>query len=831
MKICKRVLSFKKENNYWLIMTNACPIRIWFLTDDIIRLRVGFDSDFTEKSYTLMMTAWEDELDVFIGKERVRIESSDTDIEENREIIRILGKKLSVEIEKKSFRISILNQDKEILHRDISELSYMLDDNNRRIHTSEIFKGDFFYGFGEKTGSINKSEKFMVMSSGDAMGYNPKERDSLYKHIPFYIKLNENTNNAVGYFYHNMYECDFNMGRSHSNYWPAHSRYRTDGGDIDLFFINGPKVRDVVERYTDITGKSAMLPKAALGYLGSSMYYSEISKDCDDLILEFIDTNKEEQIAIDGFQLSSGYTVMDTEIGPRRCVFEWNYDRFKNPKKFFENMTEKGIVVSPNVKPGILTVHPKIKELEDIFIKDSEEDKPAVGDWWGGEGHLVDFTKPLAREKWKKLLTENVLDMGTLSIWNDNCEYDSIVDKSARCDFDGKGGTLAELKPIMANLMCRLTVEAIEEKDKNIRPFVVCRAGYSGIQKYAQTWAGDNLTCWDSLKYNIAVILGMGISGVANHGCDIGGFYGEPPSEELLVRWIQNGIFQPRFSVHSVNTDNTVTEPWMYSSSKKLIADTIQFRYQLIPYIYSLMVRANQKGLPIMEPLFSAFQDDKNCYNEGINFMFGDSLLVANVVDEGAAEKEIYLPKGTNFYDFYTRKMYEGGQTITIPVTLKDIPLFIKGGGIVPFALNPINNLSKCYETKLKLLCADDVNGSFELYEDDGYSNEYLKGEYLKTKIDMTVGLHTKLAFEFEGKYKTNIEDMYIDLIHRANAPFSVKIGNREVPRLLHRAKFEAAKEGWYYSMSLRSVQIKYKNINENYVLDVSYEEFDMIGM
>ena len=144
----------------------------------------------------------------------------------------------------------------------------------------------------------------MNMAPGDAMGYNAKETDSLYKHIPFYIKLNRGTKQAVGYFYHNTAECDFNMGREKRNYWHRYSTYRTDAGDVDLFLIAGPSIRDIIERYTDLTGKSVMLPKAALGYLGSSMYYPELPENSDDAVLEFIDTTHEEDIPVDGFQLS-----------------------------------------------------------------------------------------------------------------------------------------------------------------------------------------------------------------------------------------------------------------------------------------------------------------------------------------------------------------------------------------------------------------------------------------------------------------------------------------------------------------------------------------------
>lgn len=304
----------------------------------------------------------------------------------------------------------------------------------------------------------------MGMSPKDAMGYNPKETDSLYKHIPFYIKLNRDTRKAVGYFYHNTCECDFDMGREKSNYWKMHSRYRTDGGDIDLFLIAGPSVRQVVERYTDLTGKSALLPRYALGYLGSSMYYPELEKDCDDAITEFIDTTREEGIPVDGFQLSSGYCTVETDKGVKRCVFTWNKKRFKDPKDFFHQMKVRGVTVTPNVKPGILLIHPMLEEMKkkNMFVKSSTSEEPGVGTWWGGQGVFVDFTKESAREDWKSLLKENVLDYGTCSIWNDNCEYDSMVDKDCRCDFEGKGGTIGQLKSVMSNIMCHVTDEAIQ---------------------------------------------------------------------------------------------------------------------------------------------------------------------------------------------------------------------------------------------------------------------------------------------------------------------------------------------------------------------------------
>lgn len=833
MKVCTNAYTVAKKDNYFSVMTNSVEIRILFLTDSILRIRAGFDGDFAEESYSLVMTAWEDRMDDFLKGRRTRVEAADAVLSDGDREAVIEGRILKVVVEKDPFRICVYDKEGTLLHADIVDLAYMEDSNHRRIHTSEISPEDCFYGFGEKSGSFNKAQKFMSMSPKDAMGYNPRETDSLYKHIPFYIKLNRGTRKAVGYFYHNTCECDFDMGREKSNYWKPHSRYRTDGGDIDLFLIAGPSVRQVVERYTDLTGKSAMLPRYALGYLGSSMYYPELDKDCDDAILDFIDTTREEKIPVDGFQLSSGYCTVETDKGIKRCVFTWNKKRFKDPGEFFAQMEKRGVTVSPNVKPGILLIHPTLDEMKakGMFIKASDSDEPGIGTWWGGKGVFADFTNPSTRTYWKEMLKENVLEYGTSSVWNDNCEYDSLVDKDCRCDFEGKSGTIGQLKSVMSNIMCHITDEAIHETFTNTRPYIVCRSGHCGIQRYAQTWAGDNLTCWDSLKYNIATILGMSLSGVANQGCDIGGFYGPSPEAELMVRWIQNGIFQPRFSIHSTNTDNTVTEPWMYGDCTDYIREAIGLRYQLSPYLYSLMERAHETGLPIMEPMCSAFQEDVKCYEEGVDFMLGDSLLVANVVEKGAVSRKVYLPEGETFYDFYTRAAYEGGRTVELPVDLGSIPLFVRSGAIIPMAEDRLDNLKTQQAEHLRILCAADRDGRFELYEDDGISMDYEKGGCLKTSITMTAGERTVLDFHQEGHYETAVKTLYLDMIHREKAPYWVKADGETIPHFLHRRKFEDADCGWYYSQRLKSVQIKYPNPKKDYQVIVSFEQFDLIGM
>lgn len=838
MRVSTRVERAELVESTVRISTDGVEIRLLLVTDDILRIRAGFDREFAEESYTLVTTAWEDRLDGVLGEERTRVAPRPLALDDQADKAVVTGGNLRIEIEKDPFRICVYDSAGVLLHRDVVGLGYLEDTNRRRIHTSEIGDDDAFYGFGETTGPLNKAQKLITMSPKDALGYDARETDPLYKHIPFYVKMNRTTRTAVGYFYHNTFACDVDLGREKSNYWPRHSRYRADGGDIDLFLVAGPAIRDVVARYTTLTGRPPLLPKHALGYLASSMFYAELDQDSDRAITDFIDLARAEQIPVDGFQLSSGYSTQDTGQGPKRSVFTWNDRRFPNPQGFFTAMAERGITVSPNVKPGVLDVHPRLAEFaaDDVFVSRSADavsttgsDGPATGAWWGGAGQFVDFTKPQAREAWKRWLTEAVLEQGTTSVWNDNCEYDGIIDQDSRVDHDGTGATIGEVRTVMANLMCRVTRDAVAEHDPEARPFIVCRSGHAGIQRYAQTWAGDNSTSWETLRHNIATVLNMGLSGVANQGCDIGGFHGPAPEPELLVRWVQHGIFQPRFSIHSVNSDNTVTEPWMYPDHTPYIRDAIQLRYRMFPYLYSLVARAHRSGLPIMEPLVSAFQRDHAVDENATEFMVGDALLVANVLEPGAMTRTVRLPEGEVFYDMTTRTRYAGGSVVDLPVDLSSIPVFVRGGGIVPLADNQLMSLTRDEVTDLRIVCAPDRDGHFVLYEDDGLTRAHEKGDFCETEIVMTAGERVHIDLRRRGSYRSVVQRLTLDVIHPDRAPYWIALGEERIPQILHRERFEAAETGWHYDVARGSVLVRLPMADGDLDVTMSFEPFDMI--
>ncbi len=831
MELCSKITGLSAVDGAYLVHADCADIKVCFVTDEIVRVRVAFDREMAEESYVLSATAWEDRLDGVLGGERTRLEPAKCTVEDTPERLSFTGKALRLELDKDPLCVRLYDSEGTQLYSSLSGSPFTLDSNRRVTHYSRMNEDDCFYGFGEKAGALNKNKEFLRERATDAMGYDASKMDTLYKHIPFYIALNPVTQKAVGLFYHNFYESVFNMGREKSNYWPRYSYWQADGGDIDLFLLGGGTLARIVDNYTLLTGRPALLPKRALGYQGSSMYYPELEKDSDEAVLEFIDTIKEEGFPIDGFHLSSGYTSYNN----KRCVFVWNTERFKDPSAYFHAMKDKGAENVPNVKPGILLCHPWFDEFngKGVFVRDSKKpDTCAVGSWWGGPGAFWDYTRPEARKAWKEYLIENIIHMGTNSVWDDNCEYDSLLDKDAIVDFDGKGGTIGQLKPIMCTLMCKLGGDAVREHDENARPYIVCRSGSSGIQKYAQTWCGDNYTSWTSLRYNIPIITGMGLSGQPNEGADIGGFAGPAPDEELFVRWVQNGIFQPRFSIHSASNDNTVTEPWMFRGSAELIRQAILLRYRMLPYLYSAEYEASQTGAPIMRALVYDFQNDPKVYNESFEFLFGRDLLVANVLEPGAKTKQVYLPAGCKWYDWNDSfRCYEGGQTIEVPVDMSSIPLFVREGAVIPMALNQPMNMERDPVTALHLIMAPGVEREYTLYDDDGVSNDYRKGVCRKTAIRMSGSSVVKVDFHGEGDYVDTVETVTVEMIRKDRSPFWAALDGQKLEHYLNRRKFDSAASGWYYSQSRRAVLIKYPNPKRDVTLTVSFEDFDLIGM
>ena len=390
-----------------------------------------------------------------------------------------------------------------------------------------------------------------------------------------------------------------------------------------------------------------------------------------------------------------------------------------------------------------------------MFIKDSESENPERSMFWDDEGSHLDFTNMDTVNWWKTNVKHQLLDYGIDSTWNDNNEFE-IWDNYARCHYFGKGMPIKLLRPLQPLLMMKSSYEAQLEYAPNKRPYLISRSGSPGMNRYVQTWSGDNRTSWNTLRYNIKMGLGMSLSALYNVGHDVGGFSGNKPDPELFVRWVQNGVMHPRFTIHSWNDDKTVNEPWMYPQVTNIIRDAIELRYVLMPYLYNTLWKAHHDNEPMLRPTFLDHEHDKNTFTENDDYLFGEDLLVASVVEPNQRIRDVYLPQNfVGWYDFYSHKWFNGGKKIKVDAPLEKIPLFLRAGSIISMARKGHKNtLSDDYRELLIMPFINQGERNITVFDDDGESFDYLKGKYLKLDIHLKCTSQTiELTLEKSGDY------------------------------------------------------------------------------
>ena len=543
----------------------------------------------------------------------------------------------------------------------------------RACHYLARTPGERYFGLGERSGGMDRAGRRLRLSNLDAMGYDARTSDPLYKSIPFYITQRPDSGLAFGLYYDTLSDGVFDFGCEHSNYHGPYRSFAADHGDIDLYFLAGPSVAEVVKRFTWLTGRPAATPDWALGYSGSSMGYAD-APDAQAAHEGFLADLQRHGIPCESFHLSSGYT----SIGAKRYVFHWNREKFPDPAAFVARFADQGVRLLANIKPALLTDHPAFADASaaGLLLADSVGE-PVLEPFWGAPGAYLDFTNPATAAWWKAQVTARLLDLGIAATWNDNNEYE-VTNPDALARGFGAPFPAIEMKPLQTLLMLRASREAQLAHAPDQPPFLISRAGFAGMQRYAQTWSGDNFTAWETLKGNIAMGLGLALSGVSNLGHDVGGFAGPAPDAELLVRWVGLGVFLPRFSIHSWNDDGSVNTPWMHPEVLDDVRALMGLRRRLTPYLVAVLKRYRDAYEPALRPLFYDFPDDPESWRETDDFLLGDALLVCPVTAPGVSSRAVRLPAGARWREVWTGRTHAGGMTLDCPAPYDRPPLFIR---------------------------------------------------------------------------------------------------------------------------------------------------------
>lgn len=569
-----------------------------------------------------------------------------------------------------------------------------------------------FYGLGDKTGVLNKRNYEYENWNSDLPQAHTDDFKALYKSIPFLITLKDA--GVFGMFFDNTYRSHVNLGKENS----ACYYYSAENGNLDYYFISGEKMTDIVEGYTYLTGRTPLPQLWTLGHHQSRWGYMS----ADD-IRRVAHKYRELQIPCDTIHFDIDY--MD---GYR--VFTWNEKGFGAPGAIIKEIAEDGFkvvcIIDPGVKldPGYAKYDEGI--ANDYFAK-TPEGEVYVNEVWPGEAVYPDFGKPDVRKWW----AENqkfLVDLGVRGTWNDMNEPASFRGELPQdvvfTDEDQKTDHAA-MHNVYGHLMLKATYEGLKEADGR-RPFVITRACYAGTQKYSTVWTGDNQSLWAHLRMAVPQLCNLGMSGIAFAGTDVGGF-GADCTPELMCRWVQVGAFSPLFRNHS-SMGSTFQEPWQFDDETiRIYRKFVELRYQLLPYLYDLFRECELTGLPIMRPLVLHYENDPEVWNLNGEFLVGENLLAAPVLEQGETKKIVYLPEGV-WYDYETKKPYQGRQYYMVDAPLDTCPMFVKEGGMIPTYELAQYVGEKPYDTlKMRVYPG---NGTYLHYQDNGADFAYRDGAY-----------------------------------------------------------------------------------------------------
>ena len=622
-----------------------------------------------------------------------------------------------------------------------------------------IASDEHFYGFGERTGLLDKLEERKTNWTIDALDYS-SQTDEMYQAIPFFMALRPAL--CYGIFLNSTFWSQFDLGMQQSGVWQMQTR----SPELDYYVIYGAAPAQILATYTELTGRIPLPPKWALGYHQCRWSYESAA-----IVRELAQQFRQRSIPCDVIHLDIDYMQ-----GYR--VFTWNQQRFPDPKALIRELAEAGFKIVTIVDPGVKyepeANYPIFEQglAQDYFVR-KPEGALFHGYVWPDKAVFPDFLRPEVRQWWAdshKALT----DVGVAGIWNDMNEpaIDDrpFGDKGNKIWFplDAPQGTVAESAThaeahnLYGLHMAQAAFEALEQQRPQERSFVLTRSGFAGVQRWSSVWMGDNHSLWDHLEMSLPMLCNMGLSGVPFVGCDIGGFAGNATAE-LFARWMQVGLLYPLMRSHSA-LSTARHEPWSFGDRvEQICREYIQLRYRLLPYLYSLFWQAATTGAPILRPLVYHYPQDPQTQALADQVLLGEHLMAAPICRPGVTCRSVYLPAGI-WYDWWSQERYEGGTHILAQAPLERMPLYVKAGAVIP--MQPVMQYVDEQPLETLTLKVAPGDGQFTLYEDDGASFAYRSGAWATTTFQIRQAEQLSLEIvDRQGNWMPSPRQIEIELM------------------------------------------------------------------
>lgn len=644
-------------------------------------------------------------------------------------------------------------------------------------------EADNVYGIPEHTDKFSlrtttSGEPYRLYNL-DVFEYDLDSRMAIYGAIP--VMYSHGPKRSAGIFWHNSAEtwvdvvnyADSTVVSSLVNLVTGgqkrrvDARFMSESGIIDVFVFLGEKPADLFRQYTALTGTAPLPPKFSLAYHQSRWNY------VDEGDVRGVDDN------FDVHDIPADVIWLDIEYTDRKKYFTWDPLKFPHPAEMVANLTAKGrklvTIIDPHIKREAgYFLHEDATELG-YYVKD-KDGKDYEGWCWPGSSSYLDFFNPVVSKYYAERYQFNNFP-GTskdVHIWNDMNEPsvfngpEITMPKDCRHykpPQDGNDGLAAfwEHRHVhneygLWNI--RATHEGmLQRSDNKYRPFILTRSAFGGTQRYAAVWTGDNAAEWGFLAVSVPMCISMAAAGISFCGSDVGGFF-KYPEAELMTRWYQAGAFQPFFRAHS-HIETKRREPWLYEpSTTALIRDANRRRYALIDFWYTLFYEHSISGLPVMRPLFQEFPAEEDTYTIDDEYMLGNALLVRPVVEPGVSSVKVYLPGAasrTLWYDVDSYHAHHANGYLTYDVTLAKIPVFQRGGAIVPRKERVRRSSALMADDPYTLVVALDINGTAQgsLYIDDGETYEYLNNKHIYAKLTFEPNVMTYSFIDENAHYPT----------------------------------------------------------------------------
>ena len=554
--------------------------------------------------------------------------------------------------------------------------------------------------------------------------------------VPFAV-----TNKGYGLIWDNPSQTTIEAGFNEQTRWTSQV-----GNRVSFFVIAGRTTDEIYEGYRKLTGATPMLPKAAYGFIQCKQRYMT-----QDELLAVAKGYRERHLPLD-------VLVVDWFYYTKMGQFDMDPVKWPDPTAMNKQLHAENIQT-------MISVWPRFTEgsryydfvLKNGWFEHLADGTPTNGLPYDKAGSDIDTTNPDAAKWYWGIIRDNLVSKGFDAFWADETEPD--LPPNGSYFSIGPGTRYFNVYPLFHTA----SIYDGFRRDLKTRALVLSRDAYLGAQRNGTMfWSSDISATWDTLQRQVPTGLDVTASGIAYWGNDIGGWQYLPyrhvplhtplldPSDardnvayyddypELYTRWFEYGVFQPNFRTHGSRNHNEV---WSYGKQAEPILEKyLRLRYQLMPYIYSLGYATHETGAPYMRALFMDFPNDPKVAELGDEYMFGPDLLVAPVTAQGATTKHVYLPAGTDWYNYWTNERLHGGQWIEASAPIDTIPLFVRAGSILPLGV-PVESTSQSQRLeKLRIYVGADAD--FTLYNDDGKTYAYEKGESQITHLHWDDAAH-----------------------------------------------------------------------------------------